>query len=282
MWLISNSGKEWERSRLQLAAKRANIELQFIDPSKLVIIVSNQQTEFYIDGKKLTKPQFVLNWLGCSSSEVVKQIYCGLPDAKFINLPSEIDLLTNKFTFQISTNLKVVDSIKLFSDEILNNLNVIEQKISYPLILKGDVGSLGYGVYKIENRENLLQVGEVISLLDKKYKLHIEQFIDYDCDVRMLIIGEEYWLMNRVNTDDFRANIALGAVPTMIESNPLYEQIFKLVKANYQSQILGVDLLVKGEEIYICEINISPNFKGIQTLTNVDIARKIIKLASKM
>lgn len=282
MWLLCNESKVWERTRLELAALRNDLDLTIVNPDKLVIFKGALETKFYLEGKELPAPLRILNWMGCSSQDNIIQIMYSLPDVKFINPPEEINLLTNKLTFQLSTNLNVVDTLKISSDEIVSHIPVIEAKFTYPFVLKGNIGSLGKGVYKVTNRDNLKQIAEVISLLDKRYQFHIEQFVDYQADVRMLIVGDEYWLMNRVNADDFRANVALGANPTIIATNQQFDAIFKLVKTNYKSPIFGVDLLVCNDQIYICEINISPNFKGIQTLTNVDIARKIILLAKKM
>lgn len=279
MWIICNLQKEYELSNFKAAATKLNIELKIIDPTKLQIRKTDI-IELYYNGQKIVAPKFMLNWNGCRNGYQEQQIETALYRLGTIvlNPTSEINLFNDKFRWQLMTEFKVVDSLKIDTRHLKQCIDMIESTFSYPLILKGDVGSLGIGVYKIENRSNLFQVGEIIEMLDANYKMHLEQYIDYDMDVRMYIIGDHYHLMERANASDFRANYSQNGIVYPLAQTDEFEQIFKQIRKTYDSQILGIDILVKGDEYYICEINSAPGFKGIDSVYETSFSEMILNL----
>lgn len=278
MWIICNTNKAYDMQHFKDAAIRLNCELKIIDPTKLQIL-NTDPIQFFYKGISIASPNYLLNWNGCMNGKLEEQIeiatrLCG---TTICNSVDEINNIQDKFKWQLQTSLPVANSLKIHSSQLLDNIDLIESNFSYPVILKSDTGSLGLGVYKADNRQILKQIIEIISLLDKTFKVHIEQFIDYTSDVRMYIIGNEYYLMERIASDDFRANVAQNASVKKLSKTSVTDDIFKQVRSEYKSVVLGVDILFTRDSYIVCEINSAPGFTGIESVHDIDIAEQIVK-----
>lgn len=278
MWILCNTNKSYDKQHFKDAAISLGIDLKIIDPTKLQILHTNSIT-FYYYGVRVPAPNYMLNWNGCMNGKLEEQIESALRIAgtKICNSISEINHWQDKFKWQLETNLPVANSLKIHSSNLLASIDLIEANFSYPLVLKSDTGSLGMGVYKASDRNNLKQIIEIISLLDKTFKVHIEEYINYTNDLRMYIIGDNYYLMERIATDDFRANVAQHAEVKKYPRTSITESIFAQIRAEYQSVVIGVDILLTETGYIICEINSAPGFSGIEQVHEIDIASQILK-----
>ncbi len=278
MWILCSLNKPYDMQHFKDAAFSLSIDLKIIDPTKLVIF-NNSQIEYYYDQQRIASPKYVLNWNGCMNGKLEEQIEASLrlSGAAICNSVNEINHWQDKFKWQLETEMPVAKSMKIHSSSLLDNIEIIEQNFNYPLVLKSDTGSLGMGVYKADSHNNLKQLIEVISLLDKTFKVHIEEYINYTNDLRMYIIGNQYYLMERVATDDFRANVAQNATISNYPKTNLTDTIFNQIRVKYEAVVIGVDVLLTADGYVICEINSAPGFTGIEQVHNVDIAAEIIK-----
>lgn len=155
-------------------------------------------------------------------------------------------------------------------DETLDN---IEKKLCYPLIVKTSYGSLGKGVYKADNREQLEFIAKEL-----KCKSHLfQQFIEtsFGKDIRVIIIGGKFVAaMIRQSNGDFRSNLELGGIGTSIippnEVIEMCEKTAKILKLDY----CGIDVLFGDNKYYVCEVNSNAFFGGIEKVTGINIAEK--------
>lgn len=280
MWILCSLHKPYDMQHFKDAAFSLSIDLSIIDPTKLVIL-NGPVIKYYYNQKSINPPKYVLNWNGCMNGKLEEQIEASLrlSGTVICNSVNEINHWQDKFKWQVETEMPVARSMKLHSSSLLDNLDIIEQNFSYPLVLKSDTGSLGMGVYKASDRNNLKQLVEVITLLDKTFKVHIEEYINYTNDLRMYIIGNQYYLMERVATDDFRANVAQNATISDFPKTELTDSIFKQIRSSYDAVVIGVDVLLTSDSYIICEINSAPGFTGIEQVHNVNIAEEIISAA---
>lgn len=279
MWIICNANKPYDMQHFQNAAISLSIDLKIIDPTKIVVLSEDSQIKFYYNNEMIQAPKYMLNWNGCNNSKLEEQIETCLikTNTKVLNKINEINLIQDKFKWQVETKLPTVKSMKIHASNLSKSINIIEDNFNYPLILKSDTGSLGLGVYKCDNRQMLSQQSELINLLDKSFKVHIEDYIDYKRDVRMYIVNNNYYLMERIPTNDFRANIAMDGKPRLISKTTVTDEIFTMVRSEYDSLVLGVDILFTEDSYYICEINSAPSFKGLEQVHDIDIAKEILK-----
>lgn len=148
----------------------------------------------------------------------------------------------------------------------------IEKELNYPLIMKYSYGSLGSGVFKINNQEELINKME-----EMKCKPHLfQEFIENSKgrDIRVIVIGHKvYASMLRVSQNDFRSNIELGGKGINYTPNQelidLCEKVSNILDLDY----CGIDVLIDKDSYKICEVNSNAFFQGIERVTKKNIAK---------
>lgn len=187
---------------------------------------------------------------------------------------TSIELSNNNIPMPITLpGLLCYDPQEEVSEETLSN---IEKKLGYPLIVKTSYGSLGKGVYKADNREQLSVIAKEL-----KCKSHLfQQFIKTSAgrDIRVIVIGGKFIAaMIRQSNGDFRSNLELGGVGTPIlppqEVIEMCEKTAKILKLDY----CGIDVLFGENKYYICEVNSNAFFGGIEKVTQINIAERYSK-----
>lgn len=149
--------------------------------------------------------------------------------------------------------------------------NIIKQ-LNFPIIIKESFGSMGKGVYKADNLEELLSVMEQV-----KCKPHLfQEYLSFKkgVDLRVIVIGgKALACMQRQNQNDFRSNIGQGGVG---KKTTLLEEEKKL--AERCAEVLGLDYcgvdIIYGENSkpYVCEVNSNAFFDEIEKISGVNIA----------
>ncbi len=148
----------------------------------------------------------------------------------------------------------------------------IERSLGYPLIVKSSYGSFGSGVYKIDNREQLVEIMEKLKTRPHLFQRFVES--SSGKDIRVTVIGGKVVsAIVRKSETDFRSNLELGGTASKITPDRklicLCEKVAKLLKLDY----CGIDVLFGQNGNYlICEVNSNAIFKGSESASGVNIA----------
>ncbi len=280
-WLITQTSKGYEINKFKSSVEAKGWGFKVIELEKLIVSVINNQILFDYQGIELNKPDYALFWRGCKTSNLEAQLYNYLKghSTVILNQVNESVLFSNKFNFLINNyQLQTIDSIKLRANQVISNINIIEKRLGYPVVLKSDIGSGGQGIYKLNNQIDLLALVENIDLLDSNYHFHLQKYIEYETDIRVYVVGGKRYFMKRENDQSFKANYFQGAQLSKYQSSLEIEQFVDKICQQFKSKILGIDLLIVGTEIYLTEINSAPGFKGIETVyEDLNIAKVIIE-----
>lgn len=157
----------------------------------------------------------------------------------------------------------------------------IEGNIGYPMIIKENQGSFGEQVYLVNNYyeavEKIKEIGH--------HRFIMQEYIESSKgrDIRINVVGNKVvTAMERINKDDFRANITNGGnmkryVPTN-EQKKMAIQVCKELGLTFA----GVDIMFgKDEEPVLCEVNSNAHFKNIYDCTGVNVADKIMEYINR-
>lgn len=108
--------------------------------------------------------------------------------------------------------------------------------------------------------------------------LYVQQFIPHDgADWRLLVIGDEVLGMKRINKDDWRTNISLGARPAPLEVTVELAQLARRAASAVGATIAGVDLLpARDGRLYALEVNAVPGWRALAEVTGVDVAARVL------
>lgn len=156
-------------------------------------------------------------------------------------------------------------------EEREENLKKIEERFSYPMVLKLNSSSLGAGVYLVNNRSELK---EKISTLSGKGYL-IQEYIRESSgeDIRVILVGGKVvTAMKRHSESDFRSNIELGGVGEKVELDADTITFAQRIAQKLNLDYCGVDILKKDGKNLLCEVNSNAFFGGIEKITGVNVA----------
>lgn len=148
----------------------------------------------------------------------------------------------------------------------------IERELGYPVVIKTACGSLGKGVFKADNREELIRLAEELKFTPHLYQRFVSE--SAGTDMRVIVIGgKTVAAMTRTSEHDFRSNLELGGRGTAIQAPPEATKICEKAARILGLDFCGIDLLFGKEGLLLCEVNSNAFFGGIEKATGVNVAR---------
>lgn len=155
---------------------------------------------------------------------------------------------------------------------------------NYPFILKPFYGTHGIGVMLLDTPTSLTSTVETMCDLHRDYV--IQSFIAEAAgvDIRILVVdGNVIAAMKRCAVPgEFRANIHQGANGEAITLTDEYSRIATDAANVLKLGIAGVDLLQTKNGPVILEVNPSPGFEELESVTKIDIAKAMIEYAVQL
>ena len=160
---------------------------------------------------------------------------------------------------------------------------LVEKVVGFPCVLKVVTGSHGKGVYLCENAKQFEDLSELVSSLDFKNSMIVQEYVQYSegRDLRVIVIGGRVvGAMLRQSTDgSFKANISRGGEGTSFDVDDQMELLAIQTAKVLDLDIAGVDLLFHSDGYRICEANSSPGFKGFEKALGINIPQKVFDYA---
>jgi len=154
-------------------------------------------------------------------------------------------------------------------------IDTLERELKYPLIVKKTSGSQGKGVLKVDSRNHLEDIED---LLDPNTPLIFQEFLENTKgrDIRVFVCGGVIvGSMMRIATKGFKSNVHQGGKVKPVKlDNQIRWLVLETVKL-CGLDIAGVDLLIDKDNYKVCEINSSPGFEGLEHAIGLDIAGSI-------
>ena len=160
----------------------------------------------------------------------------------------------------------------LDNEDFLRNLiNVIP----FPIVVKGNFGSMGENVFLAHDYEELKQIETKVAYRPRLYQEFIESSKGFD--YRLVCVGGKYVAgYKRLSlSDDFRSNIAQGGVGVEHTMSPFQIETAERIARALELDYCGIDLLESGirEEPILCEVNSNAFLQGIEKTTGVNVAK---------
>lgn len=155
----------------------------------------------------------------------------------------------------------------------------IISKQKLPMILKLLSGFGGQGVIFIESREAAKTVIETMNTL--KQEILIEEYVPNPGeDIRGIVAGEEVIASYKriAAKGEKKANIyAGGRAESFKLTEEMNEIVLKCAKV-MNIKIGAVDMIANSKgRIFVTEVNINPGIAGIEKVTNLNVAQRIVE-----
>lgn len=226
----------------------------------------------------------------------------GVMVVKHLNENMRIPTTGTAFGLQIASNkLATCQQLSQFRIRVPKQIlahqptdykELIEMVGGLPCIGKLQRGSLGDGVFILTDE---LSASTSLKSFEKLgADVILQQFIDTGKpanDIRAFVIGSktnnpEVYAYRRFSlNDDFRSNYSKSKLGEPIKLSSEEEDIAIRSAKAIHLDIAGVDIMrdsKDGDKPYVIEVNGCPGLTGIESVTGVNIAKKIIQFASKM
>jgi len=155
----------------------------------------------------------------------------------------------------------------------------------FPIILKTPFGSLGKGVAIVESKRALHSAFDLLLTSPDFTSILIQEYVREakGKDIRVYIVdGKILAAMERVAAKgDFRSNLAQGGIGKTVKLTKAEEKISLDAAKALNLKVAGVDILRSKEGPMVMEVNCNAGLVGITKITDIDIAKKIVKYAIK-
>lgn len=143
------------------------------------------------------------------------------------------------------------------------------------VIAKPLFGSRGVGSTRVSDPEIARRVFRAVSFYHGV--LYLQKFIPHgSSDIRAFVIGNRVVAsMHRV-AETWKTNVSLGAKPMACKLDGELENLVVRAAGVIGCRVAGVDVLEGPKGPVIVELNSQPGWRGLQSVTEVNIADKII------
>jgi len=142
------------------------------------------------------------------------------------------------------------------------------------VVVKPIFGSRGIGSTRISD----FDVAErIFRALDFNHQvLYVQEFVPHgDFDLRLLVLGRRVLASMKRVAASWKTNISLGAKPVSYSPPCMIEDLAVNAAETLGCELAGVDILQTEEGPLVIEVNSQPGWKGLQTVTEINIADSI-------
>jgi RimK family alpha-L-glutamate ligase len=260
-------------------------EVFILNPNELEITSSQKGAVFSFNGKVVNKENvdlvIVRGGFGDINGTIQFAKYCIENGIRiFDNNLHSVKYLINKK----SDTIKLAQAgIPIPRTKVYTDISQIQRdELTFPLIVKTSNTGQGKNVRKVDSFE------EIISLVEefgKKLNAFLfQEFIDYEKDLRLVVIGDEVVAaMERIPGEgEFRANFSLGGAVEKFDAPEDMKTLAVRAAKACECEMSGIDVLVdKQGKYWILEANRTPGLTGISKALGFNVAEKLVSYLLK-
>ena len=284
--LIILSGRPdlYSTKRLLEESNKAGFESEVVNYRNIALGISTTTTSKVIIDGRFLNPCVIVPRIGSRSSRygaaVVRQ-FIGI-GVKSTLSPGGILRARDKLgTMQAlsASNVPIpLSSAARTPSSISEIINLVD---GVPIVVKLVEGTHGDGVVLAETKKAAESLLSAFHQLDADFI--VQSFIKEanNEDIRAVVVnGEVVAAMKRTaSPDEFRANLHKGGSAEPIKLNDTEEKVVIAAARSLGVDVAGVDFLRTEAGPLVLEVNISPGLQGIETVTGINVAEKIISYA---
>jgi RimK family alpha-L-glutamate ligase len=164
---------------------------------------------------------------------------------------------------------------RTFATESVNEALTAFTDLGSDVILKPIFGSRGIGATRIVDSEIAATIFKAITF--HHGVIYIQEFVPHGySDIRAFVVNNQVIAAMRRVAESWKTNYSQGAKPTPLELTPEFEELAVKSTGVIGCKIAGVDILESPIGPVIVDVNSQPGWKGLQMVTKVNVADKIV------
>lgn len=280
--VISKKSTYWSTKAILTAIKAQGHEPSYIKTDDVRLSVAGTDDAVY-RGKSLRDHAVVIPRIGRSMTDFGKMLLRQLELMGMRTTLSSEGLNTARNKFLALQALReaavpIPRSILLASRP---DFMEAAQLVRYPAILKILSGTQGVGVMRVRSLDETASIVDTLKFFGEVVLLQ-EYIPNPGVDIRALVVGDRVvGSMKRVAPhNEWRANIHLGAKGVPIELDDRAKDIAVRASKAVGLEISGVDMIFRGDNPYVLEVNASPGFRGLLEATKINAADAMVEYAA--
>ena len=164
-----------------------------------------------------------------------------------------------------------------------NTEDLIRMVGGAPLVIKLLEGTQGKGVILADSHQSAVSI--INAFKEMRANILVQEFIQESrgTDIRCLVVGDRVVaaIKRQAKEGEFRANVHQGGVAMKVQLTAEERRLAVASAKTMGLRVAGVDLVRSHQGPLVLEINSSPGLEGIESATEVDIAKKIIRYIEK-
>ena len=144
------------------------------------------------------------------------------------------------------------------------------------VVVKPIFGSRGFGSTRISDADVAERVFRVLEF--NHQVAYIQEFVPHgNRDFRIFILGGKVLASMRRIAENWKTNISRGAKPEPYSPLKEVEKLAVEAAETVGCEVAGVDILETEKGPLLIELNSQPGWKGLQSVTEVNIADEIVR-----
>lgn len=284
--ILSRKSSLYSTNALVEAGKAAGHNMRVINPLRCYMNIASHNPTIHYKGEDLSDIDAVIPRIGASitfyGTAVVRQFemmgtYC-------LNESVAITRSRDKLrSMQLLSRKGIGLPVTGFANSTKFTDDLIEMVGGAPLVVKLLEGTQGIGVVLAENNQAAKSVIEAFQGV--KANILVQEYIRdaQGRDIRCLVIGGKVvaTMQRQALPGEFRSNLHRGGTASNVRITPEERSTAVRAAKIMGLNVCGVDLLRTNHGPVVMEVNSSPGLEGIETVTNKDLAMKIIDFIEK-
>lgn len=296
VWILFNeeieasTAEAFEIRRFLAEGREMGIDVKVFNPEQFDLLVTADDREsVIIDGELRPLPDFVLPRTyvidtGYFALAVIRQLE--KLGVTVYNGADCIEMVADKLhTHQVLIESGIPTPTTMLAKFPIQ-MDLVEEKIGFPLVVKTLLGVNGTGVFLMDNRSAFNDLMSLIAETNPNIQLIFQKFIakSKGRDIRAFVVDGEVVasMERRAPEGGFKANYSQGGSVHPIELDDDAIDLAVRTSETLDIRVAGIDLLYDENGGYtICEANTFPGFRGLEQACDVNIPRVIFESMQK-
>lgn len=279
----STADLAFEMRRFLSEGEKMGIEVKAFKPHQFDLLVTEEKRDqIIIDGKWTDLPDFIFPYFNHSDHSYFSLAIVRQFERMGVNVFNNADTL-ERVRDKLHAHQILAEESLPTPDTMLAkfpiNVELVEETLGFPLIVKTLHGALGSGVFLIENAKSFEDLMTLVHETQPNILMIFQKFIasSKGRDLRVLVVeGKVIAAMQRTaKAGDFKANFSQGGSVAKFEIDKKAAEISIQTAKALDIQVAGIDLLFTEDGYTICEANTFPGFKGLEKATGVNVPEAI-------
>ena len=196
-----------------------------------------------------------------------------------LNPPDAIEIAVDKYYTSARLEDAGIKTPRTVVTERFDEAMKAYQELGGDVVVKPLFGSLGMGMSRVSDEDVAYRIFRALEMTQGVY--YIQEYIPHgNRDIRAFVIGGEVVASMLRTADDWKTNISAGG---KAEPYDLEEELAELsveATAAIGLEYSGVDILRSEDdgEAYVIELNSTPGWQGLQTVTERDVTALVVDL----